>query len=122
MEKIALAFQKFAVTLGIFPNSIIKFLSVGFGDNSGKLLSLSVVIFGIYIMWTGFFGQVRTVSHLVTIENPTTEQSEEIRKAYNEAMASVSTPLGVLVGAIPVIVGIGLINKRNNSSNEDNVV
>lgn len=67
--------------------------------NTGKLISTLVILFGLVLVGWAFVGQVFAATELE-------------RANYKSAIESISSPLAVLVGAIPAIVGVGLIVKR----------
>jgi len=99
-----------AAALGEYPNAVVTFLSRVL-DRSGKVLSFGIIAFGMWMMTVAFYGQIRTVSGLLKLEHPTTAQQEQIRIAYKDAIGSIGVILGILVGAIPVIISIGMMRK-----------
>ncbi len=103
---------RFAVAIGGAFNSVIKFMAAAFGPNSGKLLSIIIVVFTLTICIWSFFGQISQTPDCGSTCTP--EQMELKRTVYKDAIQSVSIPIGILVGAFPTLVGLGIMARKYN--------
>ena len=90
-----------------------------FLHNTGKLVSISVVLYTILLITITYAGQINNQPAIDYTDNNTVAASlADRRNVYVTAMASVVQPLSIIVGVLPTIIGIGMMVAKFRSVKE----
>jgi hypothetical protein len=87
--------------------------------NTGKLVSISVVVYTIALISITYAGQINNQPAIdYTDSNTVAASLADRRNVYVTAMASVVQPLSIIAGVLPTIIGIGMMVAKFRSVRE----